>query len=137
MENKINQITAEVQKKITPTKADRAKIQALALKLEQKISEVAKQQGVSAEVRVEGSVAKDTWITENPDIDIFMKLPTSIPRENLGEVGLKIAKLAAGNAVQIERYAEHPYLEIFVDGMSQARLAVCFPNPTNHAILCL
>jgi tRNA nucleotidyltransferase (CCA-adding enzyme) len=117
MENQTNQITAEVLKKITPTKADRDKIQALALKLEQKISEVCKQQGVSAVVRVEGSVAKDTWITENPDIDIFMKLPTSIPRENLGEVGLKIAKLASGDAKQIERYAEHPYLEIIQDGM--------------------
>ena len=52
-------------------------------------------------VRVEGSVAKDTWLSENLDIDIFMRLPTSIPRKNLGDVGLKIAKKAAGDAKQL------------------------------------
>ena len=53
---------------------------------------------MDAIVRVEGSVAKDTWSSENPDIDIFMRLPTSIPRKNLGDIGLKIAKKAAGKA---------------------------------------
>ena len=67
-------------------------------------------------MRVEGSVAKDTWLRENPDIDIFMRLPTSIPRKNLGDIGLKIAKKAAGTYEQIERFAEHPYLQIIVEG---------------------
>jgi len=43
-------------------------------------------------------------------------LPTSIPRKNLGEIGLKIARKAAANARQVERFAEHPYLEAFMDG---------------------
>ena len=38
------------------------------------------------------------------------------PRKNLGDIGLKIAKKAAGDAKQLERFAEHPYLEIFIDG---------------------
>ena len=71
---------------------------------------------MAAIVRVEGSVAKDTWLSENPDIDIFMRLPTSIPRKSLGDVGLKIAKKAAEGYEQVERFAEHPYLEIFVEG---------------------
>ena len=75
-----------------------------------------KHEGVDAIVRVEGSIAKDTWLSENPDIDIFMRLPTSIPRRNLGDIGLKIAKKAAGDAKQLERFAEHPYLEIFLSG---------------------
>ena len=74
------------------------------------------QEGIKAIVRVEGSVAKDTWLSGNPDIDIFMRLPTSIPRKNLGDIGLKIAKKAAGDAKQLERFAEHPYLQIFLDG---------------------
>ncbi len=44
-----------------------------------------------------------------------MRLPTSIPRKNLGDMGLRIAKKAAGNAKQVERFAEHPYLQIFID----------------------
>ena len=74
---------------------------------------------------MEGSVAKDTWLKENPDIDIFMRLPTSIPRKNLGDVGLKIAKKAAGTYEQVERFAEHPYLEVFVEGY-RADIVPCY-----------
>ena len=112
----IEAITKQVLKKITPGKEDRGKVDAITRELEQKVALACKQEGVPAIVRVEGSVAKDTWLSENPDIDIFMRLPTSIPRNNLGDIGLKIAKKAAGAYEQIERFAEHPYLEIFVAG---------------------
>jgi tRNA nucleotidyltransferase (CCA-adding enzyme) len=112
----IETITGQVLEKITPGKEDRAKVEAITRELEQKVALACKQEGVAAVVRVEGSVAKDTWLRENPDIDIFMRLPTSIPRKNLGDIGLKIAKKAAGDYEQIERFAEHPYLQIIVDG---------------------
>jgi tRNA nucleotidyltransferase (CCA-adding enzyme) len=116
MENELNALTKRILGKITPKKEEYAKIDALSRELEQKIASACLQEGVEAIVRVEGSIAKDTWLSENPDIDIFMRLPTSIPRKNLGDIGLKIAKKAAGEAEQLERFAEHPYLEIFLDG---------------------
>ena len=116
MQNEINSVTKQILEKITPKKEDYAKVEALTKELEQKIMLACQEQGIPAIVRVEGSVAKDTWLRENPDIDIFMRLPTSIPRKNLGGVGLKIAKKAAGASEQVERFAEHPYLEIFVSG---------------------
>ncbi len=112
----IEAITKQVLKKITPGKKDRTKVDAITCELEQKVALACKQEGVPAIVRVEGSVAKDTWLKENPDIDIFMRLPTSIPRKNLGDIGLKIAKKAAGAYEQMERFAEHPYLQVIVDG---------------------
>ena len=112
----MKEITEQVLQKITPTKEDRAKVEAITDEIEQKVALACKQEGVAANVRVEGSVAKDTWLRENPDIDIFMRLPTSIPRKDLGDIGLKIAKKAAGHYKQIERFAEHPYLQIIVDG---------------------
>ena len=116
MEKEINAITKQILEKITPKKEDYAKVEALTKALEQKITSACKQEGINAIVRVEGSVAKDTWLSDSLDIDIFMRLPTSIPRKNLGDIGLKIAKKAAGDAKQIERFAEHPYLEIFLEG---------------------
>jgi len=112
----IESITKQVLKKVTPGKEHRAKVDAITLEVEQKVALACKQEGIPAVVRVEGSVAKDTWLRENPDIDIFMRLPTAIPRKNLGDIGLKIAKKAAGTYEQIERFAEHPYLEILVEG---------------------
>jgi tRNA nucleotidyltransferase (CCA-adding enzyme) len=116
MENEVNQLTERILKKITPKKEEYAKIEALSSQFEQKIAMACQQEGITSIVRVEGSVAKDTWLSENPDIDIFIRLPTSIPRKNLGDIGLRIAKKAAGKAKQLERFAEHPYLQIFIDG---------------------
>ncbi|XHH10075.1 MAG: CCA tRNA nucleotidyltransferase [Candidatus Bathyarchaeia archaeon] len=116
MQTPFEALTSQVIKQITPTPEEYAKVAALSRRLEQKIALACQQQGVPAIVRVEGSVAKDTWLRENPDIDVFMRFPTSIPRKNLGEIGLKIAKIAAHDATEIvERFAEHPYLEIVID----------------------
>lgn len=109
-------MTKRILQRITPTADERAKIDALSQILEQRIAQACQSEGVAAKVRVEGSIAKDTYLSEDPDIDVFMRLPTSIPRKNLGDIGLRIAKKAAGDAEQLERFAEHPYLEIFTEG---------------------
>ncbi len=111
----INNLTKVVLEKITPSKEDRAKVEAITRELELKVSLACRQEGIEAVVRVEGSVAKDTWLKENPDIDIFMRLPTSIPRKHFGNVALRIAKNAAGSYEQVERFAEHPYLQLKVE----------------------
>jgi tRNA nucleotidyltransferase (CCA-adding enzyme) len=116
MENTIDSLTEQILEKITPTKQDYAIVDALTEELEQKIRLACQQEGVNAIVRSEGSVAKDTWLSDSLDIDIFIRLPKSIPRKSLGEVGLKIAKKAAGDAKQVERFAEHPYLQLFLNG---------------------
>jgi tRNA nucleotidyltransferase (CCA-adding enzyme) len=108
-------LTKQILQRITPKPEERAKINALSHKLIQQIAAAIQTEDINAIVRVEGSVAKDTYLSQNTDIDIFMRLPTSIPRKNLGDIALRIAKKAAGNAEQVERFAEHPYLEIFVD----------------------
>ncbi len=111
----IQKLTKIVLEKITPAKEDRAKVEAITRELELKVSLACKQEDIGAIVRVEGSVAKDTWLKENPDIDIFMRFPTSIPRKHFGDIALKIAKNAAGSYPQIERFAEHPYLQLTVE----------------------
>jgi tRNA nucleotidyltransferase (CCA-adding enzyme) len=112
---KLNAMHEKILKKITPTQKDRAKITALAKELQQKVLRACQEQGVNAAVRVEGSVAKDTWLKEEPEIDIFMRLPAIMPRGALGEISLNIAREATQGARQVERFAEHPYLEAFLD----------------------
>jgi tRNA nucleotidyltransferase (CCA-adding enzyme) len=115
---KLNAVHEEILMKITPTPTDRAKITALAEELQRKVALACEEQGITATVRVEGSVAKDTWLREEPEIDVFMRLPKTIPRKSLGQISLKIARKATENASQqVERFAEHPYLEAFIDGV--------------------
>jgi tRNA nucleotidyltransferase (CCA-adding enzyme) len=122
---KLNAINQEILKEITPTQADRAKIVALAKELRQKVLRASREQGIKTAVRVEGSIAKDTWLREEPEVDIFMRLPTTIPRKELGEISLKIAHQATQGARQIERFAEHPYLEAFI-GEVRLNIVPCY-----------
>jgi tRNA nucleotidyltransferase (CCA-adding enzyme) len=115
MQERIEKVCTTVLERITPKKGERAKLEALAEKLEKKVVSASKEFGVEAEVRVEGSVAKDTWLSREPDIDVFMRVPTTIPRKALGETCLGIARKATEGSKQIERFAEHPYLEAIVD----------------------
>jgi tRNA nucleotidyltransferase (CCA-adding enzyme) len=121
----LEEVCRTVLERVTPKKKRRAEIETLAKKLEKKVVDASKALGVNAFVRVEGSVAKDTWLSEEPDIDVFMRVPTTIPRSDLGYIGLKIARKAVKGARQIERFAEHPYLEAFVNGV-RVNIVPCY-----------
>jgi tRNA nucleotidyltransferase (CCA-adding enzyme) len=115
----------EVLKRITPSAEREKQIFSLAKKLEKKVKVAATDAKIEAEVRLEGSVAKDTWLSQEPDIDIFMRLPTTISREQFGKVALKIAREATAGYQQLERFAEHPYLEAFVEGI-RVNIVPCY-----------
>ena len=115
MTSHLEEICADVLEKITPSPREKKRILTLAKELTEKVKEAAKEAGVEADVRVEGSVAKGTWLSEEPDIDIFMRVPTTMPREAFGTICLEIARKATKGSKQIERFADHPYLEAITD----------------------
>src|SRR4030065_2673287 len=125
MQAKIKHVCSQVLLKISPTAEERKKILAIAKELERKVAISARKKGVEAVVRVEGSVAKDTWLKDEPDIDVFMCLPPTIPRKTLGTVSLEIAREATEGWRQVERFAEHPYLEAFVEGF-RVNIVPCY-----------
>ncbi|UCF45399.1 MAG: CCA tRNA nucleotidyltransferase [Candidatus Bathyarchaeota archaeon] len=125
MQKEANKVYKEILEKITVTREDRVKIMALARELKQKVALACEEHTIKAIVRIEGSVAKDTWLKKKPEIDIFMRLPTAIPRRSLGQITLKIARKATEGSQQIERFAEHPYLEAFV-GDVRVNIVPCY-----------
>ena len=127
MPETIDKICRKILKRVTPTKHERTRIEALARKLEKKVDIAAKVAKIKAHVRLEGSVAKDTWLSEEPDIDIFMRVPMSIPRKSLGDTCLRIARKATKGSKQIERFAEHPYLEAIVND-TRINIVPCYTS---------
>jgi tRNA nucleotidyltransferase (CCA-adding enzyme) len=113
----LTEICAQVLKRVTPSESQQKQIQELAKKLTQEVEKAAKERGVEMEVRVEGSVAKNTWLSDSPEIDVFMQVPTTTTKEAFGTVFLEIAKKATEGNTPIERFAEHPYLEVVVEGV--------------------
>jgi len=118
-------VCAEVAEKVTPSKEERKRILDLAERLKDRVMVATEEEGIKARVRVEGSVAKDTWLSEEPDIDIFVCVSTTIPREAFGTRCLKIARKATEGSKQVERFAEHPYLEAKVDN-TRVNIVPCY-----------
>ena len=117
----INQVLAD----IVPRESDRKKIETLSQELEKKLAIECEKAGIEATIGIEGSIAKDTWLLDDPDIDVFIRLPITIPKENFGEDILKIAKKATKGSKQVQRYAEHPYLEAFINDV-RVNIVPCY-----------
>jgi len=125
MQAKTENVCRSVLKQISPSKRERNRIAALARELERNVVSACKAPKVGADVRLEGSIAKDTWLSGEPDIDIFMRVSPKIPRKSPGKVCLNFAKEATKGYEQIERFAEHPYLEAIIDG-TRVNIVPCY-----------
>jgi tRNA nucleotidyltransferase (CCA-adding enzyme) len=121
----LEKVSHKVLDEITPNAEERREIHALAEKLRKKVEAAVRKRKIKASVRVEGSVAKDTWLSREPDIDIFIRLPTTLSREEFGKTALDIAREATTGSKQVERFAEHPYLEAFVDNV-RVNIVPCY-----------
>ncbi len=77
---------------------------------------VKKEYGLSAKLM--GSVAKDTFLSGDKDLDIFVFFPVSVSRSELERKGLEIGKAVFekfGCRDYVVSYAEHPYTKGIID----------------------
>jgi len=125
MTKSLEEVCSDVLEKTVPTNNERKHILELAEKLRRRVKTAVEEARIEAEVRVEGSVAKDTWLKEEPDIDIFLQVPITMPRTAFGTICLEIAKKATEGHKQVERFAEHPYLESFID-TTRVNIVPCY-----------
>jgi tRNA nucleotidyltransferase (CCA-adding enzyme) len=61
-----------------------------------------------------GSFAKGTWLPEDADIDIFVKIKPSVGIEKFEEMGRDIGSKTLKKYGPKLRYSDHPYVEAFV-----------------------
>ena len=107
----ITQVCNQVKRKISPTPKLRRLVLTKAEEIRNSVDRECSKVGFPAEVRMEGSVAKDTWLRSNADVDIFMRVSPELTKEQLRNVCLPIARRALKPNKIVERYAEHPYVE--------------------------
>lgn len=73
-------------------------------------------EGKHVDVIVAGSVARNTHLKGDRDIDVFVLFPESLPREEFVKEGIRIAKECLKGHKWEEAYAEHPYIKAIVKG---------------------
>jgi len=122
-EVKIREICEEVLQRVTPNYSEREKTIDFSTRLVNELKSEVLKEGLEAEVQIEGSIAKDTWLASEKDIDIFVLLSPNYGRDIFFKV-LEVAKRVSGRNY-LENYAEHPYLEAYIDGFT-VNFVPCF-----------
>ena len=113
LELKARKICEEALRRSIPSEEERVRTLRFSRDLADRLEKELERAGFEAEVQVEGSIAKDTWLAGEKDIDLFMLIPKRYGREAFDRV-LKVAKKVAGEDY-LEAYAEHPYVQAKID----------------------
>jgi tRNA nucleotidyltransferase (CCA-adding enzyme) len=131
MVNDRSPLEQEVLSRIRPTQEEKDHIREVARCLIDAIEE----RGITA--MVVGSVARNTWVSGDRDLDIFMLYDPSVPREELERQGLSLAREVASafGAEYREKYAEHPYINAFI-GDTDVDLVPCYLIGDARALQC-
>ncbi|HEV2118894.1 MAG TPA: CCA tRNA nucleotidyltransferase [Candidatus Bathyarchaeia archaeon] len=116
MPNSIQTVLDQVAKKIVPSVAERERMSQLAERLKGQVQNILDNRGFGGNVSIQGSFARNTWLSGEADLDIFASFPPSMDRQEWTEKILpEIRKRIS--AKTIDRYAEHPYLEFHITGI--------------------
>ncbi len=106
--NQFNTIEQEILATITPSKVDREQLQNIILQITEIVEDKLKDKHQSAVIELVGSTAKDTFLKDNLDIDLFIIFPPTVPEETITSSTLQIGREILEKSE--ECYAEHPYI---------------------------
>ncbi len=105
-----------VLEKIRPTREEYEKRDRVFNKVKEAVEEELKREGLEAEVTLQGSAAKDTWLRGSLELDVFVLFPPDKTKEWLKVVALRVLERAAKKLGEYQiRYAEHPYVNLKVE----------------------
>ena len=116
-------VLSRVRERIDPDEAERERLEAVAETLLERAESAAQEVCPAADVMRVGSTARDTWISGDRDVDVFVRFPPDLDRETLERYGLEVghATLPGGH----EEYAEHPYVKGEFEGF-EVDVVPCF-----------
>lgn len=125
----IKRICKAVIARIRPDEGEKRQVKAVIGIIIAKINKTALERDIEAHAISVGSTARNTWISGEADIDIFIMFPAEMSEEDLKEKGLALAKSISDRYE--ERYASHPYIHAYfydaeVRTEHEADLVPCF-----------
>ncbi|MBO0888006.1 CCA tRNA nucleotidyltransferase, partial [Candidatus Bathyarchaeota archaeon] len=118
-------VLRQVKTRVTPTDGERQKMSRLSGRLKGDVERILMESGFSATVSLQGSFARDTWVSGETDLDIFARFSPSMDRNEWTDKVLPAIKNGLRKYKVIERYAEHPFLEFHDDGV-RVNIVPCY-----------
>jgi tRNA nucleotidyltransferase (CCA-adding enzyme) len=112
----MEKVLGQARPLVVPSAAARKATVRIAEKVMSRVKDAAKPHGEVVGVFLGGSFAKDTWLPSDVDIDVFVKIATTVDESRFEEVGLAVGREALRGYKSGKKYAQHPYTEATVDG---------------------
>ncbi len=113
-EEKLSEILDLAAARVTPSREERERVREVVSRAASKMREALSKLGVRAHVTLVGSIARDTWISGEADVDLFVLFNRDFPPERLGPTVLEAAGAAFGSYEL--RYSSHPYARVTLNG---------------------
>ena len=107
-------VVERVLERVEPDADERETFEAVATELLRRAEDAATERCPDADVVLVGSTARETWISGDRDVDVFVRFPPDIDRDTLERYGLAVGHETLPDGR--EEYAEHPYVTGELDG---------------------
>ncbi len=112
-------VIGEVLQRIRPSEDEKAFVEGLMKDLKKLAVEAIGELGLDVKPYFVGSLAKDTYLAGDHDVDLFLAFPLETPLEELRKNGLELGKAIAEKLDSYQlAYAEHPYVRASYKGVS-------------------
>ncbi len=112
-----NDVELNVLSKIKPSREEYEKGYRVYRIVKDRVLEVLEKHGVEGEPSLQGSFAKDTWLSGELDLDIFVLYPEEYGVGWVKTKGFQLLVEAVKDYEYIIKYAEHPYVHLVVDNV--------------------
>ncbi|MFC4358407.1 CCA tRNA nucleotidyltransferase [Halobium salinum] len=128
-EDDLSRVVAGVRDRVTPDVEEATRLAEAADDLVARVEAALADLPVDVEdvdtVQV-GSTARGTWLAGDRDIDLFVRFPGELPRDDLESYGLQVGRAVLPDGR--EEFAEHPYVTGAYDGFD-VDLVPCYDVP--------
>ena len=116
----IDKLIEGILKECTPKSEEEINLYTMANKVKNKLESCVSEYKLGfmiKEIVFGGSFAKGTWLKNEADIDIFIKFKSDVDYGHFEAYGKLIGMQSLKEYSPYLRYADHPYVEAYVDGV--------------------
>ena len=110
---------------VTPTAGMERSVGALARSLLLRTRRAAARFPETRGVLLGGSFAKGTWLPQQVDLDIFVRIDPGTPEDRFEKIGLAVGAAATRGSPRGKKFAQHPYTEATVEGI-RVNIVPCY-----------
>src|SRR2546428_12778756 len=116
MPSSIQTVLDQIVKKVVPSEAERERMSQLAERLKGQVQSILDNAELGGKVSIQGSYARDTWLSGEADLDVFASFPPGMDRREWTEKILSTLWWGI-DAKTIDLFVEHPFLGFPIGGI--------------------